>query len=181
VGDYARADQFPAIGTALSIGTNPAGDGNDVLLYPRDLRSSDSVVTPDSALGLFDDDNDCVADRAASIPIGGGGCSVGDWAAVDDFFFSVTDIPTCGISFFGPVDSGVCPLAVDNFGSNGSVPFSLKPGTTDTVQASGLEINGQSGHSCEMALTLDGGMVRVSLSCTDGMATCQDEFDGFHP
>jgi hypothetical protein len=119
-----------------------------------------------------------ISDNAASfLGLSDPPCSVGAFSAVDNFSFSVTSSPTCGISFFGVNASG-CPVVVQNFGVNGNVQFSLKSGTTNTIQASGLTILGQSGHTCEMTLTQNGS-TQVNLACMRTGGSCSDTFIGF--
>jgi len=100
-------------------------------------------------------------------------CSTGDYATVDGQAFSAT-VNDCGIASFVIRSLAFCPMLVESFGSNGNVTFALRQSTSDTADASGLEILGNPDHEC--ALTLTPGPT-IDLICDDGQTgTCMASY-----
>ena len=98
-------------------------------------------------------------------------CSTGDYATVDGQTFSAT-VNDCGIGSFVIRSLAFCPMLVENFGTNGNVEFPLREGSSDTADASALEVLGNPDHDCAMTVTLTPSPT-IDLSCDDGQSgTC---------
>ncbi len=113
-----------------------------------------------------------------STTTGGGG---GGSGMIGDCDFAGTWVTTAGGANCGPVgpfdvtSANLTHVEVSSFGSNASVDFSLKLGTTDIYEADGLTIFNVGAHHCEVNLDCDNANPAIVVQCRNNNGgTCEE-------